>query len=138
MRILGARPLPKRSHDPADGVWLSLTTWTQDVEALDVDAKSRWGHEHEVPDDARPEKAWNSTCVFTGCRSHGLFVHYNLRTAMKSILDPSFRYTPSAATDLRKTFARVRRELRKSRQATVPTNVQPLRRDLSRRMKVAS
>jgi hypothetical protein len=30
---------------------------------------------------------------------------------MKSILDPSFRYTPSAGTDLRKTFARVRREL---------------------------
>ena len=32
---------------------------------------------------------------------------------MKSILDPSFRYTPSASTDLRKTFARVRRELRR-------------------------
>ena len=29
---------------------------------------------------------------------------------MKSILDPSFRYTPAAATDLRKTFARIRRE----------------------------
>jgi len=34
---------------------------------------------------------------------------------MKSILDPSFRYTTSAETDLRKTFARVRRELRKQR-----------------------
>ena len=32
---------------------------------------------------------------------------------MKSILDPSFRYVPSSATDLRKTFARVRREMRK-------------------------
>lgn len=32
---------------------------------------------------------------------------------MKSILDPSFHYTPAASTDLRKTFARVRRELRK-------------------------
>ena len=31
---------------------------------------------------------------------------------MKSILDPSFRYTNSLQTDLRKTFARVRRELR--------------------------
>ena len=31
---------------------------------------------------------------------------------MKSILDPSFRYVPSGQTDLRKTFARVRRELR--------------------------
>lgn len=29
---------------------------------------------------------------------------------MKSILDPSFRYVNSASTDLRKTFARVRRE----------------------------
>jgi hypothetical protein len=32
---------------------------------------------------------------------------------MKSILDPTFRYTRSVETDLRKTFARVRRELRK-------------------------
>jgi hypothetical protein len=29
---------------------------------------------------------------------------------MKSILDPTFRYTPSFSTDLRKTFARVRRD----------------------------
>jgi len=28
---------------------------------------------------------------------------------MASILDPSFRYTSSAKTDLRKTFARIRR-----------------------------
>ena len=32
---------------------------------------------------------------------------------MKSILDPSFRYTKSVETDLRKTFARVRREMRR-------------------------
>ena len=32
---------------------------------------------------------------------------------VKSILDPTFHYTPSASTDLRKTFARVRREMRK-------------------------
>jgi hypothetical protein len=31
---------------------------------------------------------------------------------MKSILDPSFRYTPSVETDVRKTFARIRCELR--------------------------
>jgi hypothetical protein len=31
---------------------------------------------------------------------------------MKSILDPSFRYVASHATDLRKTFARVRREMK--------------------------
>jgi hypothetical protein len=28
-----------------------------------------------------------------------------------SILDPKFRYVPAAATDIRKTFARVRREM---------------------------
>ena len=35
---------------------------------------------------------------------------------MKSILDPSFRYTNSVETDLRNTFAKVRRELRKQHQ----------------------
>ena len=50
---------------------------------------------------------------------------------MKSILDPSFRYTSSAGTDLRKTFARVRRELLKQsspgNDATGPrTNVLPI------------
>ena len=33
---------------------------------------------------------------------------------MKSILDPSFRYTNSVETDLKKTFARVRREQRRT------------------------
>jgi len=37
---------------------------------------------------------------------------------MKSILDPSFRYTSSANTDIRKTFARVRREMRRQSQTT--------------------
>jgi len=36
--------------------------------------------------------------------------------AMKSILDPTFRYTSSANTDLRKTFARIRRESRRQAQ----------------------
>ena len=49
---------------------------------------------------------------------------------MKSILDPSFRYTPSAGTDLRKTFARIRRELVKqvppARDAEARTNVLPI------------
>ncbi|HEX4927440.1 MAG TPA: hypothetical protein VFV74_05520 [Burkholderiales bacterium] len=44
---------------------------------------------------------------------------------MKSILDRSFRYVPSHATDLRKTFARIRKE-REARQAptggVVPIN----------------
>ena len=29
---------------------------------------------------------------------------------MKSLLDPSFRYVPSIRTDVRKTFARIRKE----------------------------
>jgi len=32
---------------------------------------------------------------------------------MKSILDPSFRYTPSFGTDLHKTFERIRRDQRR-------------------------
>ena len=36
---------------------------------------------------------------------------------MKSILDPAFRYVPSVETDLRKTFARIRREQRIREQA---------------------
>jgi hypothetical protein len=53
---------------------------------------------------------------------------------MKSILDRSFRYVPSAHTDLRKTFARVRREQRVveteavAAAAEVRVKVAPLRR----------
>jgi hypothetical protein len=43
---------------------------------------------------------------------------------MKSILDPSFRYTKSVETDLRKTFARIRRELRKQQvESTISSEV---------------
>ena len=51
---------------------------------------------------------------------------------MKSILDPSFRYTTSFNTDLRRTFARVRRDHRnaseRAAQATTAAavNVSPL------------
>ena len=38
---------------------------------------------------------------------------------MKSILDPSFRYTASFNTDLQKTFARIRRDRRKEAEAAV-------------------
>jgi hypothetical protein len=37
---------------------------------------------------------------------------------MKSILDRSFKYTPSFKTDLRKTFTKLRREQRLSNKAT--------------------
>jgi len=39
------------------------------------------------------------------------------RTPMKSILDHSFRYTGSIDTDVRKTFARIRREQRQQARA---------------------
>ena len=51
---------------------------------------------------------------------------------MKSILDPAFRYTPSASTDIRKTFARVRREMRRqsasarAARRTRPSKVTPI------------
>ena len=51
---------------------------------------------------------------------------------MKSILDPSFHYVPSAQTDLRKTFARVRREIARGkaqsagRDSSGPGRVVPL------------
>jgi hypothetical protein len=43
---------------------------------------------------------------------------------MKSILDPSFRYTASVETDLRKTFARIRRDLRKQQQELSKSGVE--------------
>ena len=36
---------------------------------------------------------------------------------MKSLLDPTFRYVPSSQTDIRKTFARIRREARAEERA---------------------
>lgn len=44
---------------------------------------------------------------------------------MKSILDPTFRYRNSAETDLRATFARVRREQAKAKEAAA-AKVQPI------------
>jgi hypothetical protein len=38
---------------------------------------------------------------------------------MKSIFDRSFRYTSSAETDLRKTFARIRRRIREEEELRV-------------------
>lgn len=39
---------------------------------------------------------------------------------MKSCLDPKFRYTPASATDIRKTFARIRREQKEQAKHVVP------------------
>ena len=46
---------------------------------------------------------------------------------MKSILDPSFRYTSSVNTDIRKTFARIRRDQRKGDDVPVKTDAEALR-----------
>jgi hypothetical protein len=55
----------------------------------------------------------------------------DLEASMKSILDRSFRYTKSIDTDLRKTFARVRREQRQQGRAQcesdTPGKVFPIR-----------
>jgi hypothetical protein len=51
---------------------------------------------------------------------------------MKSILDPTFRYIPSASTDLRKTFKRIRDEQRKAREleaAKLTRQVIPIERE---------
>ena len=45
---------------------------------------------------------------------------------MKSILDRSFRYTSSVETDLRKTFARIRREQRAQQQSRVQADAEAL------------
>jgi len=45
--------------------------------------------------------------------------NHDLGASMKSILDGSFRYTKSVDTDIRKTFARIRRELRQQARAQV-------------------
>jgi len=47
---------------------------------------------------------------------------------VKSILDPSFRYVPSQATDVRKTFERILRERQAAQPAEVRTVV-PLNRE---------
>lgn len=49
----------------------------------------------------------------------------------KSLLDPSFRYVSSAATDIRKTFARIRREQKAAAEIKPPdppANVRALQR----------
>jgi len=45
---------------------------------------------------------------------------------MKSILDPSFRYTTSFNTDLSKTFARVRRDQLRDAEASSQAAVETL------------
>ena len=46
---------------------------------------------------------------------------------MSRILDPKFKYTPAAETDIRKTFARELKRL--AEQKKQGTNVKPLRKE---------
>jgi hypothetical protein len=57
---------------------------------------------------------------------------------MKSILDPSFHYTSSMETDVRKTFARVRRELRKQRHEQSAANPEGVGKVLPLRSRLAA
>ena len=41
---------------------------------------------------------------------------------MKSLLDPTFKYVPSVETDIRKTFARIRRETRRDGPTATPAH----------------
>jgi hypothetical protein len=50
---------------------------------------------------------------------------------MKSILDPTFQYTPSLKTDVRKTFARIRRELKAREQARANVEAEGLVKAIS-------
>jgi hypothetical protein len=54
--------------------------------------------------------------------------HSRVGGKMKSILDPTFRYTKSVDTDLRKTFARIQRDLRKQQSQQSGARVDPARK----------
>lgn len=53
----------------------------------------------------------------------------------KSLLDPAFRYTPSDKTDLRKTFARYRREERERLAEAAKSKPKAAVTDIKRRVK---
>ncbi len=62
----------------------------------------------------------------------GFFGFQEGSSGMKTILDRSFKYIPSADTDLRKTFERIRRKLKEQDHAQSPaeaeakSNVSPI------------
>ena len=51
-----------------------------------------------------------------------------LEVSMKSILDPTFCYTPSLNTDISKTFARIRREQRHGARVVAGPDTEPNRK----------
>jgi hypothetical protein len=68
------------------------------------------------------------TCGWSFCHDP---CHECPEDRMKSILDRTFRYTPSFETDLRKTFARIQRERRLAAQSE---GARPVRLPTSRRL----
>jgi hypothetical protein len=77
-----------------------------------------------VPRDVAPAQRPTANAAIEACRfivarcfGPALRTTTALAVSMKSILDHSFRYTKSIDTDLRKTFARIRREQRQQLQA---------------------
>jgi hypothetical protein len=55
---------------------------------------------------------------------------------MKTILDPSFRYTASFDTDLKRTFARIRRDHRQEQRKALPPPAAALVNDSKRSTRV--
>ena len=74
---------------------------------------------------ARMERVLQHTS--TNRRESGRMSQHERGGQMKSILDPTFRYTKSVETDLRKTFARVRREQRRQQQEQSTVGVDMMR-----------
>jgi hypothetical protein len=63
-----------------------------------------------------------------GMKCGDAFQRTIMEAKMKSILDPSFRYTKSVDTDLKKTFARIRREQRNQQQQQAIARGETMRR----------
>jgi hypothetical protein len=53
---------------------------------------------------------------------------------MKRITDPDFRYVPAAATDVRKTWARVRREMARAQAGATVLPLLPAQRAVQQRL----
>jgi hypothetical protein len=50
---------------------------------------------------------------------------------MKSLLDANFRYTPSDQTDIRKTFARAKREMKRTARDALGSSVRAASNDVN-------
>ena len=91
------------------------------------------GRKHNRPPKSLNLRHFAERGMFLAAIGARSFVRHKRRsrTPMKSILDQSFRYTSSANTDLRKTFARIRRAQRQQTQvqdgSNDPRKVFPIR-----------